>query len=75
MILANTLFKCVCYHPEEYQLITSGTDRRVSKTAGILFAVIPKHKAWHLLRDETPVPPQKVVLQGSAEICVLFMHN
>ncbi|XP_021270320.1 cilia- and flagella-associated protein 52 [Numida meleagris] len=29
MILANTLFKCVCYHPEEYQLITSGTDRRI----------------------------------------------
>ncbi|NWZ32016.1 CFA52 protein, partial [Asarcornis scutulata] len=30
MILANTLFKCVCYHPEEYQLITSGTDRRIA---------------------------------------------
>ncbi|XP_072208330.1 cilia- and flagella-associated protein 52 [Excalfactoria chinensis] len=29
MILANTLFKCVCYHPEEYQLITSGTDRKI----------------------------------------------
>ncbi|XP_029872159.1 cilia- and flagella-associated protein 52 [Aquila chrysaetos chrysaetos] len=29
MILANTLFKCVCYHPEEYQIITSGTDRRI----------------------------------------------
>ncbi|XP_075626823.1 cilia- and flagella-associated protein 52 [Balearica regulorum gibbericeps] len=29
MILANTLFKCVCYHPEEYQIITSGTDRQI----------------------------------------------
>lgn len=46
MILANTLFKCVCYHPEEYQLITSGTDRRVSKTPGILLAVILEHKVW-----------------------------
>ena len=75
MILANTLFKCVCYHPEEYQIITGGTDRRVSKAAGILFAVIPKHKVWGLLCDEAPEPPQKVVLQGSAESCVLFTHN
>lgn len=30
MILANTLFQCVCYHPEEFQIITSGTDRKVS---------------------------------------------
>ncbi|NXT26149.1 CFA52 protein, partial [Syrrhaptes paradoxus] len=29
MILANTLFKCVCYHPEEHQIITSGTDRKI----------------------------------------------
>lgn len=29
MILANTLFQCVCYHPEEFQIITSGTDRKV----------------------------------------------
>uniref|UniRef100_V9KQM2 Cilia- and flagella-associated protein 52 n=2 Tax=Callorhinchus milii TaxID=7868 RepID=V9KQM2_CALMI len=29
MVLANTLFKCVCYHPEEYQIITSGKDRKV----------------------------------------------
>ncbi|XP_075296976.1 cilia- and flagella-associated protein 52 isoform X1 [Opisthocomus hoazin] len=29
MVLANTMFKCVCYHPEEYQIITSGTDRKV----------------------------------------------
>ncbi|XP_069510674.1 cilia- and flagella-associated protein 52 [Ambystoma mexicanum] len=29
MILANTLFRCVCYHPEEFQIITSGTDRKI----------------------------------------------
>ncbi|XP_064180207.1 cilia- and flagella-associated protein 52 [Anguilla rostrata] len=29
MVLANTLFKSVCYHPEEYQIITSGTDRKI----------------------------------------------
>ncbi|NXS58914.1 CFA52 protein, partial [Brachypteracias leptosomus] len=29
MFLANTMFKCVCYHPEEYQVITGGTDRQI----------------------------------------------
>ncbi|XP_018423807.1 PREDICTED: cilia- and flagella-associated protein 52 [Nanorana parkeri] len=29
MILSNTLFRCLCYHPEEFQLITSGTDRKI----------------------------------------------
>uniref|UniRef100_A0A8C8LTS4 Cilia- and flagella-associated protein 52 n=1 Tax=Oncorhynchus tshawytscha TaxID=74940 RepID=A0A8C8LTS4_ONCTS len=29
MVLANTLFRSVCYHPEEYQIITSGTDRKI----------------------------------------------
>ncbi|XP_038597985.1 cilia- and flagella-associated protein 52 isoform X1 [Tachyglossus aculeatus] len=29
MILANTLFQCVCYHPEEVQILTSGTDRKI----------------------------------------------
>ncbi|KAK1798961.1 hypothetical protein P4O66_007230 [Electrophorus voltai] len=29
MVLANTLFRTVCYHPEEYQIITSGTDRKI----------------------------------------------
>ncbi|KAM5135759.1 cilia- and flagella-associated protein 52 [Mantella aurantiaca] len=29
MILSNTLFRCVCYHPEEFQVITSGTDRKI----------------------------------------------
>ena len=30
MIHANTLFKFVCYHPDESQIITSGTDRKIS---------------------------------------------
>lgn len=29
MVLSNTLFNVVCYHPEEFQIITSGTDRKV----------------------------------------------
>lgn len=29
MVMANTLFECVSYHPEENQIITSGTDRKV----------------------------------------------
>ncbi|KFW11228.1 WD repeat-containing protein 16, partial [Eurypyga helias] len=29
IIRAHTSFKCVCYHPEEYQIITSGTDRKI----------------------------------------------
>ncbi|XP_032899901.1 cilia- and flagella-associated protein 52 [Amblyraja radiata] len=29
MFLANTLFKVVCYHPDEYQIITSGKDRKI----------------------------------------------
>ncbi|KAM6957115.1 cilia- and flagella-associated protein 52-like [Aplochiton taeniatus] len=29
MVLANTLFKTVCYHPEEHQILTSGTDRKI----------------------------------------------
>lgn len=29
IIFANTLFKCVAYHPDECQVITSGTDRKI----------------------------------------------
>ncbi|XP_014677656.1 PREDICTED: cilia- and flagella-associated protein 52-like [Priapulus caudatus] len=29
IIFANTLFRCVCYHPSECQIITSGTDRKI----------------------------------------------
>ncbi|PIO15727.1 hypothetical protein AB205_0206300, partial [Aquarana catesbeiana] len=34
MILSNTLFRCVCYHPEEFQIITSGTDRKIIRNFG-----------------------------------------
>ena len=30
IIFANTLFKAVCYQPEETQLLTGGSDRKVS---------------------------------------------
>uniref|UniRef100_A0A673CZF3 Cilia- and flagella-associated protein 52 n=1 Tax=Sphaeramia orbicularis TaxID=375764 RepID=A0A673CZF3_9TELE len=30
MMTANTLFRTVCYHPEEHHIITSGTDRTVT---------------------------------------------
>jgi len=29
MIRVNTLFKYVCYHPLEHQLLTTGTDRKI----------------------------------------------
>lgn len=29
IIFANTMFKAVCYHPDECQIITVGTDRKV----------------------------------------------
>ncbi|KAM9363502.1 cilia- and flagella-associated protein 52 [Symphorus nematophorus] len=29
MVIANTRFQTVCYHPDEYHIITSGTDRKV----------------------------------------------
>ncbi|KAK5604938.1 hypothetical protein CRENBAI_005649 [Crenichthys baileyi] len=29
-MIANTLFRTVCYHPDEHQIITSGTDRKVT---------------------------------------------
>jgi len=29
MIRVNTLFKYVCYHPLEHQLLTTGTDRKL----------------------------------------------
>uniref|UniRef100_H2Y477 Uncharacterized protein n=1 Tax=Ciona savignyi TaxID=51511 RepID=H2Y477_CIOSA len=30
MVMSNTLFQCVCYHPKGIQVITSGTDRKVA---------------------------------------------
>uniref|UniRef100_A0A3B4AX48 Cilia- and flagella-associated protein 52 n=1 Tax=Periophthalmus magnuspinnatus TaxID=409849 RepID=A0A3B4AX48_9GOBI len=29
-VMANTFFQAVCYHPDEYQILTSGTDRKVT---------------------------------------------
>ncbi|NXI47009.1 CFA52 protein, partial [Galbula dea] len=29
LIVDDTFFKCVCYHPEEYLIITSGTDKKI----------------------------------------------
>lgn len=29
MVITNRLFRAVCYHPDIYQIITSGTDRKV----------------------------------------------
>ena len=26
----NTLFQCVAYHPEEYHIITGGSDRKIA---------------------------------------------
>lgn len=43
MVLANTLFRTVCYHPEEHQIITSGTDRKVDCThmyANVPFSIV-----------------------------------
>ena len=28
-MFANTMFKAVCYNPEECQIVTAGTDRKV----------------------------------------------
>ncbi|XP_036408816.1 cilia- and flagella-associated protein 52-like [Megalops cyprinoides] len=30
MVLGNTMFRCVCYHPEGFHIITSGTDRKIA---------------------------------------------
>lgn len=29
VIFANTMFRAVCYRPDECQIITGGTDRKV----------------------------------------------
>ena len=29
MVRVNTLFKYVCYHPLEHQILTTGTDRKI----------------------------------------------
>lgn len=30
MVLCQTMFRCVCYHPQLPQIVTAGTDRKVS---------------------------------------------
>ncbi|KAJ8336086.1 hypothetical protein SKAU_G00394290 [Synaphobranchus kaupii] len=30
MVMANTMFRCVCYHPDGYQIVTSGSDRKIA---------------------------------------------
>jgi WD40 repeat protein len=30
VLFENTLFQCVAYHPEEYHIITGGTDRKIA---------------------------------------------
>ncbi|XP_035253349.1 cilia- and flagella-associated protein 52-like [Anguilla anguilla] len=30
MVLANTMFRSVCYHPSGYQIITTGSDRKIA---------------------------------------------
>ncbi|XP_024145493.1 cilia- and flagella-associated protein 52 [Oryzias melastigma] len=30
VMIANTMFRAVCYHPEEHLIITSGTDKKVT---------------------------------------------
>jgi WD40 repeat protein len=30
VLFENTLFQCVAYHPEEFHIITGGTDRKIA---------------------------------------------
>jgi WD40 repeat protein len=30
VLFENTLFQCVAYHPEEYHIITGGSDRKIA---------------------------------------------
>lgn len=29
-MFANTLFQCIAYHPEEFHIITGGSDRKIA---------------------------------------------
>ncbi|KAG7274564.1 hypothetical protein CRUP_018956 [Coryphaenoides rupestris] len=48
LVLANTLFRCVRYHPEELHIVTSGTDRKVCSWGGDDKLV----KVWTYLEGE-----------------------
>ena len=30
VLFANTLFQCIAYHPEEFHMLTGGSDRKVA---------------------------------------------
>jgi WD40 repeat protein len=30
VLFENTLFQCVAYHPEEYHIVTGGSDRKIA---------------------------------------------
>ena len=30
VLFANTLFQCIAYHPEEFHIITGGSDRKIA---------------------------------------------
>lgn len=56
MVITARLFRAVCYHPDIYQIITSGTDRKVCVCGGVLFTCLhaPRRAAasFCLLRGE-----------------------
>ncbi len=30
VLFANTLFQCIAYHPEEFHILTGGSDRKIA---------------------------------------------
>lgn len=56
MVIATRLFRAVCYHPDIYQIITSGTDRKVGcfclcrilweSQFGSLLRIVHRHSDW-----------------------------
>lgn len=40
-LFASTFFKAILYHPDESQLLTSGTDRKVGQRLATFFAFLP----------------------------------
>lgn len=46
-LFANTFFKSVIYHPDESQLVTTGTDRKVRAWGGCLFFCAFKYCLFH----------------------------
>lgn len=54
-MFANTFFMSVCYHPDESQIVTTGTDRKVRHSMGHmgvrLTCSVPNY-GMHILNDE-----------------------